>query len=140
VTVKLKDADFRLRAASRTLEAPVVADRVILLVARELLYKLRRTRRTPARLLGVGLSGLADGDEQEQLSLFGEGAPMADLPAAVHETPRDRALAGAVDTLRARFGADAIVPGRLAGGAPNGSRAAGAPPPAPGKGARRSGR
>jgi len=139
VTVRLKDADFRRRGASRTLDAPVVADRVILLVARELLHKLRRARRTPARLLGVALSGLADGEE-EQLSLFGDWAPAADAPAAVRETPRDRALAGAVDALRARFGADAIVPGRLARGAPNAGRAAEAPPPAPAPGARRSGR
>ncbi len=140
VTVKLKDADFRLRGASRTLEAPVVADRVILLVARDLLHKLRQSRRTPARLLGVALSGLADGEEEEQLSLFGDGAPPGERPAAVRETPRDRALASAVDTLRARFGAQAIVPGRLAGPSPNAGRAAEVPRPAPAPGARRSGR
>jgi DNA polymerase-4 len=140
VTVKLKDADFRLRGASRTLEAPVVADRVILLVARELLHKLRRARHTPARLLGVALSGLADGEEEEQLSLFGEGGQQRDHPVAVHETPRDRALATAVDALRARFGADAIVPGRLAGGTPNASPVGEGRPPGRAPGARRSGR
>ena len=154
ITVKLKDADFHLRSASRTLDAPVVADRVILGVAHELLRKLRTARRTPARLLGVGLSGLSDGaDEVAQLSLFGE----APAPEAL-ETARDRALATAVDALRAKFGAGAIVPGQLTGQptghqsgqrsappsreppAPNASPAGGARPPAPTPGVRRSGR
>ncbi|MEP7381555.1 MAG: DNA polymerase IV [Gemmatimonadota bacterium] len=151
VTVKLKDSDFRSRGASRTLEVPIVADRVILEVAHALLQRLRRTRRTPARLLGVALSGLADGEEEGQLSLFAAGPPLADS-----ETPRDRAITTAVDALRARFGADAIVPGRLAGDhsargtsraaatcapdVPNVSPAAGAPRRAPGRGAPPSGR
>ncbi|MFN8667907.1 MAG: DNA polymerase IV [Gemmatimonadaceae bacterium] len=164
ITVKIKDGDFRIRSASRTLASPVVADRVILEVARELLLKLRNARRTPARLLGVGLSGLGEGEESEdQLSLFG------DAPAATtQETAKDRALATAVDTLRARFGADAIVPGRLTSSgartvrgapqdapqhaargaprdasrppAPNASPAAEAPRPGRGPGARPSGR
>lgn len=140
ISVKLKDADFRTRGASRTLEGPVVADRVILATARELLQRLRAARRTPARLLGVALSGLGEGEEAEQLSLFGEeSAP------ALRETARDRALATAVDALRAKFGAGAIVPGRLAmqegePEAPSASPAAGARPPTPAPGARRSGR
>ncbi len=142
ITVKLKDSDFRSRSARRTLDVPVVADRVILGVARELLQRLRRTRRTPARLLGVGLSGLAEGDEEAQLSLFEAGKQVVDT-----ETPRDRALTSAVDALRARFGADAIVPGRITGArppraaeVPNASPAAGAPRTAPTRGAPRSGR
>lgn len=156
ITVKIKDADFRIRSASRTLDAPVVADRVILEVARELLHKLRNARRTPARLLGVGLSGLGEGEESEdQLSLFGDAPSTTTL-----ETAKDRALATAVDTLRSRFGADAIVPGRLTtSGArtvrnaptdaprsaarppsPNASPAAEGPRPPRGPGARPSGR
>lgn len=142
ITVKLKDSDFRSRSARRTLDVPVVVDRVILGVARDLLQRLRRTRRTPARLLGVGLSGLAEGDEESQLSLFDAGKEVVDT-----ETARDRALTSAVDTLRARFGADAIVPGRLTGArslraaeVPNAPPAAGAPRKGPGRGAPRSGR
>jgi DNA polymerase-4 len=108
ITVKLKDADFRSRSASRSLDAPVVADRIILEVAHELLHRLRRARRTPARLLGVGLSGLGDGEEAGQLSLFGDGRD-----SGTTETARDRALTSAVDALRARFGAGAIVPGAM---------------------------
>jgi DNA polymerase-4 len=142
ITVRLKDSDFRSRSARRTLDEPVVADRVILGVARELLHRLRRTRRMPARLLGVGLSGLAEGDEEGQLSLFEGGSPATD-----GETPRDRALTSAVDALRARFGADAIMPGRLTGAPParaseppNASPASAARRTARGRGARRSGR
>ena len=86
-----------------------MSDRVILATARELLARLRRARPTPARLLGVGLSGLAEGEFVTQMSLFEE----TPAPEAT-ETARDRALAGAVDTLRAKFGADAVIPGRLA--------------------------
>lgn len=133
ITVKLKDADFRLRSASRTLDAPVVVDRVILGVARDLLERLRRARRTPARLLGVGLSGLGVGEAEGQLSLFGDAAPARET-----ETARDRALTTAVDALRARFGANAVVPGALARG---GTRPADASPNAsPARGAPRRGR
>jgi hypothetical protein len=52
------------------------------------------------------LSSLAPPDRAAQLSLF-------ETPAATLETSRDRALAGAVDKLRAKFGRKAIVPGRL---------------------------
>lgn len=109
VNVKLRDGDFRTRRASRTFGAPVVSDRVILATAHELLARLRRARRAPARLLGVSLSGLTDGEVESQLSLF------TDAPGAEGvETARDRALTAAVDSLRARFGADAVVPGALA--------------------------
>ncbi|MGH7712883.1 MAG: DNA polymerase Y family protein, partial [Gemmatimonadaceae bacterium] len=41
VTVRIRDMDFRTRSAQRTLPEPVVSDRVIMGVARELLAKLR---------------------------------------------------------------------------------------------------
>jgi len=106
VTVKLRDADFRTRQASRTLPHPVIADRVILATARALLARLRRERRVSARLLGVGLSSLDVPDQAAQLSLF-------ETPGTSLETARDRALATAVDRLRAKFGDRAIVPGGL---------------------------
>ncbi|HEX6535675.1 MAG TPA: DNA polymerase IV [Gemmatimonadaceae bacterium] len=107
ITVKLRDADFTTRQASRTLPEGVVADRVIHDTARALLRKLRAARRCPARLLGVALSSLAADPEPAQLALFDQGS-------ASPETPRDRALARTVDELRERFGPDAIVPGQLA--------------------------
>jgi DNA polymerase-4 len=107
VTVRLRDGDFKTRQASRTLPQPVISDRVILATSRALLARLRRERRVRARLLGVALSSLGVPDRAAQLSLF-------ETPSALLETSRDRALAGAVDRLRAKFGDKAIVPGHLA--------------------------
>ena len=107
VTVKLRDWDFRTRQASRTLDRPVIADRVILAVAQTLLRRLRAARRVPARLLGVSLSSLAADANADQLTLF----EMRE--SRFVETERDRSLARAVDRVRARFGEKGIVPGGL---------------------------
>lgn len=108
VTVKLRDKDFRTRSARRTLPEPVVSDRVILGVARELLAKLRKARRVPARLLGVALSSLAQDPKADQLVLFETNTdPLA-------ETDRDRALARSVDRVREKFGSKGIIPAALA--------------------------
>src|SRR6266566_543463 len=106
VTVKLRDADFTTRQASRTLPLPVQSDRVVYAVARELLGKLRADRRVPARLLGVSLSQLLPMDVKTQLSLFERAEDVGP------ETERDRALARAMDELRERFGPDALQRGR----------------------------
>jgi DNA polymerase-4 len=107
VTVRIRDMDFRTRSARRTLAQPVVSDRVLLQVSRELLAKLRQARRVPARLLGVAVSSLAQDPDADQLALF---ASKSD-PGA--ETHRDRALAKAVDRVRARFGPKSVIPGTL---------------------------
>ncbi|MFN2564975.1 MAG: DNA polymerase IV [Gemmatimonadaceae bacterium] len=107
ITVRIRDMDFRTRSAQRTLIEPVVSDRVIMRVARELLAKLRAARRVPARLLGVALSSLGQDPEADQLTLFGaEADPLA-------ETERDRLLARTVDRVRERFGAKSILPASL---------------------------
>jgi DNA polymerase-4 len=101
VTVKLRDADFTTRQASRTLTEPVRSDRAVYAVARQLLGKLRRARRAPARLLGVALSHLSAADGERQLSLF-------ESPGGGAETERDRALARVIDDVRGKFGPDAL--------------------------------
>jgi DNA polymerase IV len=106
VTVRLRDFDFRTRSAQRTLPDPVVADRTIMRVARELLGDLRAARRVPARLVGVRLSQLAPDAHADQLVLF-------DAMDRSGETQRDRALTRAVDRVRGKFGAQSIVPGML---------------------------
>jgi DNA polymerase-4 len=107
ITVKIRDRDFRTRSARRTLLEPVVSDRVILRVARELLTKLRAARRVPARLLGVALSSLSDDPKADQLKLFkARGEPSG-------ETDRDRVIARVVDRVRDKFGAKGILPGSL---------------------------
>jgi len=107
VAVRLRDFDFKTRRASRTLERPVISDRVILEVARSLLTKLRAARRVPARLIGVGLSSLAVDATADQLTLFEHE------DRKVSETDRDRLLARTIDRVRARFGDKGILPARL---------------------------
>jgi DNA polymerase-4 len=106
ITVKIRDMDFRTRSARRTLVEPVVSDRIIWKVARELLAKLRGARRVPARLLGVALSSLAIDPKADQLVLFETPDPLA-------ETAKDRGLARAVDRVRERFGPKGILPASL---------------------------
>lgn len=107
ITVRVRDYDFRNRSASRTLDESVMSDRVILAVARQLLTRLRAGRRVAARLLGVALSSLAEDEAVDQLALFERE------PGATAETERDRAVARAVDQVRARFGPGGIGPGGL---------------------------
>jgi DNA polymerase-4 len=109
VTVRIRDWDFRNRSAQRTLAEPVVSDRVIMGVAKELLGKLRKARRVPARLLGVALSYLATDPKADQLTLF------AGEPDPLSETERDRIVARTVDRVRQKFGSKGIVPASLSG-------------------------
>jgi len=103
VTVKLRGSDFRTRTRSRTLAEPVESDAAIHAVAKELLGELRADRREPARLLGVGLTGLTSEEGDSQLGLFGEGA--------TGEREKDRSVSRVVDQLRDRFGRGAVRPG-----------------------------
>ncbi len=106
ITVRIRDHDFKTRQASRTLDAPVISDRVILEVAHLLLARLRAARRVPARLIGVGLSSLGVDSTADQLALFERRDSLA-------ETDRDRVLARTVDRVRERFGDKGILPARL---------------------------
>lgn len=107
ITVKLRDRDFRTRQASRTVPDALSTDRALFQVARDLFGSLRRRRRVPARLVGVGFSGLQPIHAAEQLELLPEGSTA--------ETSRDRRLAAAVDRIAAKLGRSAIRPARLAG-------------------------
>jgi len=104
ITVRIRDADFRTRQASRTVDEALASDRTLFAVARELLRKLRRDRHVPARLLGIGLSNFTS-PPAKQLGLF-------DAPRAPMESEKDRELSRAMDEVRARFGRDAIAAGR----------------------------
>jgi DNA polymerase-4 len=97
VTVKLRDADFTTRQASRTLPEGVATDAPLARTASALLGTLRTRRRVPARLLGVAVSHLEPADAT-QLSLFDANA------VSGLETTRDRALSQAVDTINETFG------------------------------------
>ena len=106
VTVRLRDADFTDRQASRTVKEAIATDRVVMAIAKPLLARLRARRPGPARLVGVALSGLVEDEAPAQLALFGAE------PQGHQDTARDEALSKAMDELRARFGRRAIHRGR----------------------------
>jgi len=105
ISVRIRDRDFRDRRASRTLPTGVNTERVIFETARELFAKLRKARPIAARLLSVSLSHITGAESEEQLALFPE-SPVESL-----ETERDRRLADALDTVRRKFGHDAVERG-----------------------------
>ncbi len=104
VTVKVRDADFITRQASRTLPEAVQSDHAVYAVARALLTRLRAARRVPARLLGVALSQLGPAGGSGQLSLL-------EPAAGAVETERDRTISRVIDEVREKFGRDALSRG-----------------------------
>jgi DNA polymerase-4 len=106
VTVKLRDGNFTTRQHSRTVPEGVQSDAAVYAVARQLLRELREKRRVPARLLGIGLSGLRGATDPEQLGLFADQTPD-------QESERDRRISAAVDRVRERYGRGAVLPGRI---------------------------
>ncbi|MDQ2667933.1 MAG: DNA polymerase IV, partial [Gemmatimonadota bacterium] len=104
VTVRIRDTDFTTRQANRTVDEALESDRAIFVVARDLLARLRKARRVPARLLGVKLSNFTAAPAK-QLTLF-------DKQSGSIETPKDRDVSRAMDAVRMKFGRGAIAPGR----------------------------
>jgi DNA polymerase-4 len=95
-TLKLRTADFRIITRRRTLAVPTQAARTLFAIARELLAAEAGGR--AYRLIGAGLSDFVDA--AEGLDLFAD------------EERRARSSENAIDALRARFGAGAVVSGR----------------------------
>ncbi|WP_375261308.1 DNA polymerase IV [Palleronia sp.] len=99
VTLKLKRADHRILTRRTSLSEPTqIADRVYR-TARALFDPV--VGQGPFRLVGVGVSDLADADGADQ------AGDLLD-PQALARAGAERAT----DAIRARFGADAIVKGR----------------------------
>jgi DNA polymerase-4 len=94
VTLKLKTADFKIRTRARSLETPTQLARRIFAAARGLLE--HETDGTPYRLLGVGLSAIVTADEADPADLVDGRSALAEH---------------AVDSVRARFGDNAVVRG-----------------------------
>jgi DNA polymerase-4 len=94
VTLKLKTADFKIRTRARSLETPTQLARRIFAAARGLLE--HETDGTPYRLLGVGLSAIVTADEADPADLVDGRSALAEY---------------AVDSVRARFGDNAVVRG-----------------------------
>jgi DNA polymerase-4 len=97
VTLKLKTSDFRIRTRAHTLSTPTQLAARIFGVARDLLAK--EVDGTRFRLLGVGVSGLADAEAADPINLIDDG--IRRVAAAEH----------AMDKLRQRFGDGAVVKG-----------------------------
>jgi DNA polymerase-4 len=94
VTLKLKTADFRIRTRAQSLSHATQLAARIFGVGRELLA--RETDGTPYRLIGIGISALAEAD----------GADRADLLDR-----RSAEAEEAIDRLRQRFGDEAVIKG-----------------------------
>ena len=120
VTVKIRDHDFTTRQSGSTQPAGLESNRAIFALAASLLHNLRRRRRTPVRLLGVGVSNLVRQAPAEQLDFFGGQAAV--------ETERDRTIARTVDRIHDRYGRDSLRPARVLE-RPGGSSRRGAPNP-----------
>jgi DNA polymerase-4 len=97
VTLKLRATDFRIVTRRRTLPFATQTARTLFAAAREMLVAESRGR--PWRLIGVGISEIVES--------AGAGGDFFD-------GGESRALSGewAIDALRGRFGAEAVVMGR----------------------------
>jgi DNA polymerase IV len=117
VTVKVRFGDFTTLTRSVTLAQPIESGPAVLRAARRLLREV--DVEAGVRLLGVTVSNLAvpAGSEvaPEQLSLWGFAGSPGDGAGSWTSSSRE-SVTGAVDAVRARFGADALVPATLAGG------------------------
>lgn len=98
VVLKLKTADFKTRTRNQTLHDPTQLAEVIYRIASPMLA--REATGTKFRLLGVGISGLADGDIADPPDMLDPGAA------------RRAAAERAMDRLREKFGDKSIGKGR----------------------------
>jgi DNA polymerase-4 len=98
VTLKLKTAAFRIKTRSASLDAPTQLTDVIFRTGSKLLKA--ETTGTPYRLLGIGLSQLRPAVECDPPDLLDRNAG------------RRAATERAMDSLRAKFGRDALRKGR----------------------------
>ena len=97
VTLKLKTADFRILTRARSLESPTQLAGRIFAAGRELLA--REINGTRYRLLGVGVSALADAEDADPADLIDRSAE------------RHAAAERAIDRVRGKFGHEAMVKG-----------------------------
>jgi len=98
VTLKLKSADFRTITRSRTGAAATQLAKRIFEPAKAMLEPEADGRRA-FRLIGVGMSGLVAADEADRGDLLD------------HDLKRDLATESALDAIRAKFGAKAVIRG-----------------------------
>ncbi len=97
VTLKLKTSDFKIKTRAQSLNDPTRLAAKIFDVARELLR--RETDGTRYRLIGVGLSQLVEGVDEEPMDLID------------HRAKRAAAAEQAIDRAREKFGRAAVIRG-----------------------------
>ena len=98
VHIKLRWADFSVITRQRSLGFFTDANEVIFDESLKLLDKALAGNRQPVRLLGVGVAGLSEGEEQ--------------LPLSIGTSVRASSIDRAVDRIRKRYGFSSIQTGR----------------------------
>jgi DNA polymerase-4 len=128
LTLRYADAVMGHREAR--LDVPAAAD-LVLFESTRALFDAARDRRVRLRWIELRCGDLVRGPRQLELfgpEAFAGGGGRPDTPPAWARAGAADAIAGAVDRIRARFGAGAIGPGRIAlaaGQSAAGSRRAG---------------
>ena len=108
ITLKIKFCDFKQITRSRTLEEPVNATETIFQIGCQLLAALPLPQ--PVRLIGLGVSGFEA--PANQLFLPGTGKVAGQNLDPQVEAKRQK-LDAALDSLRQKFGGQAVQRGRL---------------------------
>ncbi|MGZ4437623.1 MAG: DNA polymerase IV [Nocardioides sp.] len=106
VTVKVRLHDFSTHTRSSTLAAPTDSTRVVSRIARQLLHDVDTSG--GVRLLGVGVSGLADWIQEDLFEVYADDAEEPVAPLAEEELARftrRRAWSPGMDVLHAEHGA-----------------------------------
>ncbi|MBQ3285840.1 MAG: DNA polymerase IV [Ruminococcus sp.] len=105
VGVTIRYLDFKTRSHQKQLNTPVETTNAVYDIAKKLLAELWKDRR-PLRLMGISLTNLTrDNNAGVQLSLFGEEQRI--------DNERDEKLDKTIDSLRGRFGSEAIKRGTV---------------------------
>jgi DNA polymerase IV len=105
ITVKIRLHDFSTHTRSATLPAPTDNTRLVARIARTLLAEVETS--AGVRLLGVGVSGLADWIQEDLFEAYDEGADPAPEPetdAALQAVVRGRRWAPGSDVVHASHG------------------------------------
>ena len=102
VSVTVRANDFRDRSHQKRLENATDITDEVYAVAKRLLAELW-DRRTPLRLLGLSMTGVAE-DGEEQITMFPD-----------EKKERARRIDRAVDSIRGKFGPDTIIRGTTVG-------------------------
>lgn len=109
ITIKVKYADFKQITRQLTLEKRTNATDTIYQNACALLDGLSLNK--PVRLIGVGVSGFEEQEHTEQLSFF--DLPLCSASSKDNTEEKRCSLDAALDSLRGKYGANAVVRGKL---------------------------